>query len=120
MMKKIRYASMQLEGNAYNWYMWWKKTGYAISWTKFKNDFFKRFQGIKEEEFFTELMRLQQKGDVDEFTREWETLATRVPGVSKQRLVQSYITGLKPHIQSELKLHDITEMETAIRKAKAT
>jgi len=38
--EKLWYASMQLEGNAYNWYMWWKKTGYAISWTKFKNDFF--------------------------------------------------------------------------------
>jgi hypothetical protein len=61
-----------------------EKTGYAISWTKFKNEFFKRFQGIKEEDFFTELMRLQQKGNVDDFTRDWETLATRVPGLSKE------------------------------------
>jgi hypothetical protein len=22
--KKIKYASMQQEGDAYNWYMWWK------------------------------------------------------------------------------------------------
>jgi hypothetical protein len=68
-----------------------EKNGYTISWTKFKDDFFKRFQGIKEEEFFTELMRLQQKGNVDDFTRDWETLATRVPGLSTKRLVQSYI-----------------------------
>jgi hypothetical protein len=65
-------------------------------------------------------MRLQQKGNVDDFTREWETLATRVPGYQQERLVQSYITGLKPHIQNELKLHDITDMETTIRKARET
>jgi hypothetical protein len=39
--EKIRYASMQLEGDAYNWYMWWKKIGYTISWNKFKDDFLK-------------------------------------------------------------------------------
>jgi hypothetical protein len=72
---------MQLEGKVSNWYMWWKKTGYAISWTKFKKEFFKRSPGIKEEEFFTELMRLQQKGNVDDFTCDWETLGTRVPGL---------------------------------------
>jgi hypothetical protein len=70
MTKKSKYASMQLEGDAYNWYMWWKKTSFSISWNTFKDDFFKIFQGIKEEDFFTELTRLQQKGNVDEFTRD--------------------------------------------------
>ena len=67
---------MQMEGEEYNWYMWWKNMTLAISWKKLKNAFFKRFQGIKEEEFFSTLTRLQQKGDVDEYTREWETLTT--------------------------------------------
>jgi hypothetical protein len=98
--------------------MWWKKTGYAISWTKFKDDFLKDSK-VSKKRIFTELMRLQQKGNVDDFTREWETLATRVLGLSTECLVQSYITGLKPHIQNELKLHDITNMETTIRKARA-
>ena len=50
--EKIKHASMKMEGEAYNWYMWWKKTTLAISWTKFKDSFFKIFQGIKEEFFF--------------------------------------------------------------------
>jgi hypothetical protein len=59
--------------------MWWKKSRYSINWNKFKDEFFKRFQGIKEEYFFTELTKLQQKGNVNDFTHEWESLATRVP-----------------------------------------
>ena len=112
------YASMQLEGTAYNWYMWWKKSVRGTSWDLFNDDFFKRFHGIKDEDFFTELMRLRQKGNVDEYTQEWETLATRVPGISNMRLVKSYVTGLKPYIQNELDLHEIGDMETTIQKAR--
>jgi len=59
--EKIRHASMQMEGGAYNWYSWWIKTTLAISWKKSKNTFFKSFQGVKEEEFFSSLTRLQKK-----------------------------------------------------------
>ena len=109
---------MKMEGEAYNWYMWWKKTTLAISWRKFKDVFFKIFQGIKEEELFSTLIKLRQKGNVDEYTREWETLATRVPGLSESRLVQSFISGLKTHIKVELELHDITGIEAARQKEK--
>jgi hypothetical protein len=51
-------------------------------------------------------------------TSEWKTLATKVPELSTEPLIQSYIIGLKPHIQNGLKLHDITTIEVAIRKAK--
>jgi len=54
--------------------MWWKKMTIAISWRKFKDAFFKIFRGVKEEEFFSTIIILQQKGSVDEYTREWETL----------------------------------------------
>jgi len=69
--------------------------------------------------FFTELTRLQQKGSVDKFTREWVVLASRVPGLSTGCLVESYIIKLKLHINNELKLHAITTMEDATRKEKS-
>jgi hypothetical protein len=49
--------------------------------------------------FFSKLTRLQQKGSIDEFMHQWEALATRVFGLSDDQLLQSYIGGLKPHIQ---------------------
>ena len=72
----IKYASMYLEGNAYNWYLWWKAGNQFYDWNSFKNDFFKRFQGISANEFFSKLDRLQQKGGIDEFTHQWEALTT--------------------------------------------
>jgi len=56
--EKVKYASMHLEGNAYNWYMWWKVEKISHTWRLFKNDFFKRFQGITEDEIFKKLTRL--------------------------------------------------------------
>ena len=50
--EKLRHASLKMEGEAYNWYMWWKKTIHVISWRKFKDAFFNGFQGVREEEFF--------------------------------------------------------------------
>ena len=55
---------------------------------------------------------------MDEYTQELETLATRVPGLSESRLIQSYISGLKTHLLVELELHDITSIEVARQKAK--
>ena len=45
---------MQLEYRAYNWYMWWKVTTWTTNrnWDTFKNDFFKRFEYLKEKDFF--------------------------------------------------------------------
>ena len=58
--EKIKYAAMQLEGNAYNWYMWWKTTSMvcSFSWNNFKKDLLKSFQGVIERDFFAEITRL--------------------------------------------------------------
>ena len=50
--EKVKYASMHMEGYAYNWYLWWRRDNFAYTWNLFKNDFFNRFPGIKEDEFF--------------------------------------------------------------------
>ena len=79
--EKVKYVSMQLEGWAYRWYMWWKKTTNisAYSWDTLKNDFFKRFEDVIEKDFFTKITRLQQKCGMEEYTYEWEALVTQVP-----------------------------------------
>lgn len=87
--EKVKYAFMHLEGETYNWYMWWKKENHSYNCHSFKNNFFKRFQGIMENEFFLKLTILQQKGSVDEFTHPWEALATRVFELSTEQLLQS-------------------------------
>jgi len=70
--QKLKYASMQREGHGYNWYMWWKfatKVSH-YSWARFKDDFFKKFQGLTEKDFFPKVTRIKQKRDVDKYTHE--------------------------------------------------
>ena len=66
------------------------------------NDLIKRFQGVEEKDFFAKITRLQQKNSVDEYTYEWEALSTRVPNLTNDQWLQTYIHGLKQHIRDEL------------------
>ena len=100
--------------------MWWKGDKFSYTWNLFKNDFFNRFQGIKEDEFFTKLTRLQQVGNVEEFTHQWESLCTRVFGFSGKQRLETYLGVLKPYLQKELKLHGIPNVEVARREEKST
>ena len=55
---------------------------------------------------------------MDESTYEWEALTTSVHWLSKNKLVQSYVGKLKPHIQNELKMHQFLCMEKVKLKEK--
>ena len=84
----------------------------------FKNDFFNRFQGIKEDEFFTKLTRLQLVRNVEEITHQWESLSTWVFGLSDKQILETYLGGVKLYLQKELKLHDLPNVEVADIKQK--
>ena len=70
--------------------------------------------------FFSKLTRLQQVGSVEEFTHQWEALSTRVFGFFDKQRLETYLGGLQPYLQKELKLHDIPNVEVARYKAKAS
>ena len=101
---KVKCVSMKLKGQVYNWYMWWKKTTKicAYSWGTFKNEFFKRFEDVTEKDFLTKITRLQQKGDMEEYTYEWEALVTWVPELTDVHHLQTYASSIKPYIREAL------------------
>ena len=55
---------------------------------------------------------------IDEYTCEWEALATRVPKLTDDQHLQTYIHGLEPHIWDVLELHNTSTIEKERRKAK--
>ena len=87
--EKIKYVSMHLEGNAYNWYLLWKNTTRICShnWVTFRNDHIKILHGVEEKYFFAKITRLQQKNSVDEYTCEWEALSTQVLELTDDQLL---------------------------------
>jgi hypothetical protein len=62
---------------------------------------------------FAKITKIKQKGDIDEYTHEWEALATRVPELSEDQLLQTYVHGLTPYLREELQMYNITTMDKA-------
>jgi len=53
---------------------------------------------------YNKFAHLKQKGNVKDYTHEWEVLATRQVGFIDEQLFNMYICGFKDYIQSEIKL----------------
>jgi hypothetical protein len=89
------------------------------SWDRFKENLFKRFQGVVEKEFF-EKLPIYKKNDVYEYTHKLEALETRVLDLLDDQLVQIYVYGLKPYIREELEMCNIATMQKDRSKEKTT
>jgi hypothetical protein len=59
--EKVKYASIYLEGTAYNWYLWWKGRIQSHNWNSFKNDFFLKILGHLEKIFFFKTHQITTK-----------------------------------------------------------
>jgi hypothetical protein len=71
-------ASNSLEGEAYDWYLWWsgKCEARSFHWKNFTT-LLKRFHDEEDDDLYNKFMHLKQKGNVNNYTHEWEVLATR-------------------------------------------
>ena len=64
----------------------------------FKDNFLKRFQGVTEKDIFAKNTKIQQKGDIYEYTYECEELETQVMELTHKQCLQNYVHGLKQYI----------------------
>ena len=71
-------------------------------WDTFKKKFFKRFQDLEEAKIYSKLILLQQEGIVDEYFSNLLVLVTHVQDITKERLLQISIGGMKQSIQSKI------------------
>jgi hypothetical protein len=94
-----------LEGEAYDWYLWWSRKCDARSfhWKSFTTSLLKRFHDEEDDDLYNKFVLLKHKGNVNDYTHEWEVLATRQCGFTDEQLLNMYICGLKDYIRSEIK-----------------
>lgn len=71
----------------------------------------------RKKDIYAKLIPLQQKGSIEEYTCEWEVLATRVPGLTLDQLVQTYVSS-EQNTKIEIEMHNIKITEKARHKAK--
>lgn len=98
--ENISTSSLYLESGAYDWFMWWlqKTSGLSVNSKMFTKNLFKRFHNDEEDNIFNKFAHLCQIRTVNEYTHEWQVLATRVFGLIEEHLLKMYIAGLKPNI----------------------
>jgi hypothetical protein len=72
--EKIMTASNNLEGEAYDWFLWWSKKCDARSfhWQRFTTAIIKRFYDEEDNALYNKFVHLKQKGNVNDYTHEWE------------------------------------------------
>ena len=89
--------SNNLEGESYDWFLLWLEKCDACSfyWKKCTVTLLKIFHDEEEEELYTKFVHLTQKGNVSDYTHEWEVLETRQTGFSDEKLLKLYISCLR-------------------------
>jgi hypothetical protein len=99
-------TSNSLEGEAYDWYLLWSRKcdAHSFHWNNFITTLFKIFYDKEDDDLYNKFIHLKQKGNINNYTHEWEVLATRQCGFTDEKLIKMYICGLKDYICSEIKL----------------
>jgi hypothetical protein len=112
--EKVTTTSNNLEGEAYDWYLWWSRKCDACSfqWKNFTTSLLKIFHDEEDDDLYNKFVHLKQKGNVNNYTHEWEVLATRQCGF------KMHICGLKNYICSEIKLWNPKTIEDARHAAR--
>jgi hypothetical protein len=108
-------TSNSIEGEAYDWYLWWSRKCDARSfhWKNFTTTLLKIFHDEEDEALYNKFMHLKHNENINDYTHEWEVLETRKCGFTNEKLIKMHICGLKDYIRNEIKLWNPKTIEDA-------
>ncbi|RVX02376.1 Retrovirus-related Pol polyprotein from transposon 297 [Vitis vinifera] len=120
--QKVRLASFHLEGEANQWWQWFRKAFAegqgSISWEAFEDEVRARFGPPDSEDFDEALSRVRQSGTLRDYQREFERLGDRVRGWTQKALVGTFMRGLKPEVADGIRMFKPQSVKEAISLAK--
>ncbi|CAA0808710.1 Unknown protein [Striga hermonthica] len=111
--QRMRIVSFNMEGKASDWYQWMKVNKRLTTWKEFLIQIKMRFGPSQFEDPTGKLAKLMQKGNVEDYQAEFETLMNKVEGVTEQILISIFIAGLKNEIQQDLLVARPTTLDEA-------
>lgn len=118
---KIQFAGQCLEKKALVWYRAKRESTCLTritTWDAFKSGIKAQFQPIdKVEEAKEELLRLEQKGTLRDFTERFLHLATIVPDMRDEDLLTIFKAGLKGKVRLEVRMKKPTNLADALSLA---
>ncbi|KAL5812595.1 hypothetical protein ACOSQ3_027545 [Xanthoceras sorbifolium] len=111
-------ASFHLEGDAQLWYQLLKQEKGVMTWQEFHDGLDLRFDVTKFQDFFGDLIKLQQVGSVRDYQTQFEKLLAKVGYLPPNRQVSCFVSGLKDSIKAEVLVRCPATLSSAIGLAR--
>ncbi|KAF7833242.1 Transposon Ty3-G Gag-Pol polyprotein [Senna tora] len=102
--QRVILASAHMTGPAYDWYMWMCQNQQIPSWEEFLEALLFRFGATLYDDPRVALKKVEQANSVAEYQAEFESISTKVMGLSEELLVSFFIAGLKNYLKCEVLL----------------
>lgn len=93
----IRFATLHLDGLAYDWWqdgMTTQGHGAITSFDVINRRMIDRFDRKDEEDYFKDLTAMKQRGSVEEYVAEFQRIVVMVSSISKKRVTFLFTKGL--------------------------
>ncbi|KAK9179225.1 hypothetical protein WN943_028424 [Citrus x changshan-huyou] len=116
--ERVALASFHLEGDAQLWFQLIKQEGDMLTWQEFCDGLHARYGATQFQDFFGELIKLQQVGSVCDYQTQFEKLLAKVGRLSQDRQVSCFVSGLKDTIKADVLAGRPTTLTSAIGLAR--
>jgi hypothetical protein len=97
--QRVPIAYFHMEGKALQWYNWLMESGTVRSWEEFVVALKVRFAASDYDDPVGAFTKLHQTSTVDEYQSQFEVLSNRIPGLTEDFRVSSFVSGLKEEVR---------------------
>ncbi|RRT61228.1 hypothetical protein B296_00018971 [Ensete ventricosum] len=101
---RVEIVAIHLEGDAIQWFNWFKHTHEGLSWQRFKEGLLDRFGPTDFNSIDEQLTKIRQTSTIQKYQIRFECLYNQTKNWSKKQLLDTFIEGLKPEIRGEGKV----------------
>ncbi|KAG6488248.1 hypothetical protein ZIOFF_057007 [Zingiber officinale] len=115
---KVDLASINLEGDAIQWYDWLEACHGPPKWEEFKEELINRFGPSGYENVDGELAKIRQTSTLLEYQGRFERLSNRTRDWSEKQLLGTFIEGLRLDIRREVKMNQPRTMKATLSFAR--
>ena len=117
--RKVWMASLHMTDAAQLWYYHLETVSGEPDWRRFKQLLHKRFGPGITESPLGEMALLRCTGSVEEYSKQFVSLACRDVELSERQQVQLFIAGLNNPLKTDVAIHSPPTLDDAIRLARA-
>ncbi|MCH95241.1 hypothetical protein A2U01_0016216, partial [Trifolium medium] len=116
--QRLSHVPGYMTGDALRWFQWMYKNHFLSTWDEFTTALETRFGPSAFDNHQQALFKLKQTTTVADYQRDFERLCNRVTGLPSVAIIDCFVSGLKPHINHELAIHQPHSISQAIGLAK--